>query len=97
MIDVTNGAVALIAGEPGSRLRRVRLPRMLARRPQGPLRCHRRGTKYDLTHLNGMELIEGRLVLTELWPGDCRAFSPTNDASRSSSRPGAVPNAESGV
>jgi Tol biopolymer transport system component len=78
MIDVTNGEVTLIADQPDP----------------GLIRCGSAEWSHDgrriifdampmnqvpLTHLKVIELVEGRLTMSDLGTGNCPSFSPGDD------------------
>ncbi len=96
MIDVTNGEVTLIADQPDPGFTQCSSPAW-SHDGRKILYDASPGSNYNLTHLKALELIEGRLVLTDLGPGNCPTFSPTNDRISFLLNDGAVPNAESGV
>ena len=96
MIDVTNGEVTLIADQPGPGLTQCGSPTW-SNDGSKILYDATPGTQFNLTHLEAFELVQGRLVLTELGPGNCPTFSPTNDRIAFLLNAGAVLDTESGV
>jgi hypothetical protein len=95
LMDVTSGEATLIADEPDPGLTQCGSP---AWSGDGKIYFDATpGTQWNLTRLKRLELVEGKLKLTDIGPGNCPTPSPTGDRVMFLLNGGAVPGAEAGV
>jgi hypothetical protein len=95
LMDVTKAEVTLIADEPDPGLSQCGSP---AWSNDGKIFFDATpGTQWNLTRLKVIDLVDGRLKVTDLGPGNCPSPSPSGDRVVFLLNPGALPDAEAGV
>ena len=97
LIDANGGEASLIAEEPDPWLCRCGSPAWSSDGKRILFDVTPGNKDYSYSRIKGLELADGHLAVTDLGPGNCPQFSPSDDRVVFVLNNGAIPGAEAGV